>query len=257
MEHSRPELSVIIPAYNEEHRLPKSLDAITTWMQTVPFAVEVLIVENGSQDHTTEIAESYACRFSNIRVIHSSKGKGAAVRKGAMHSEGSYLFICDADLSMPIGEVEKFLPPYMMGYDVIIASREAPGARRYNEPRYRHLMGRVFNFIVRLLVVPGFQDTQCGFKVFKKEAAIELFPLQTIEDWTFDVEILYLALQRGYRVEEVPINWYYNPDSRVRPLQDTWHMLWNIFRIRWNALQGIYNRPPAPGLVAKRSTPNG
>ena len=239
----RPFLSVIIPAYNEEQRLPRSLDKIIAWTQTVPYAIEILIVENGSQDRTTAVAESYARQYPGLRVFHSAKGKGAAVQEGMTQGRGDYLFICDSDLSMPIAEVEKFLPPQLVGCDVAIGSREAPGAVRYNEPSYRHLMGRVFNLIVRVMAIPGFQDTQCGFKLFKREAAHDVFRFQTITGWTFDVEALFIARRRGYRIAEVPINWYFNADSRIDPLRDTWRMFWDVVRIRINGLRGVYERP--------------
>ena len=251
----RPLLSIIIPAYNEEKRLPGSLDKILAWRQTAPYGVEILVVENGSRDATTAVAEAYARQHPDLRVLHSPKGKGAAVRVGMFEGRGDYLFICDSDLSMPIAEVEKFLPPRLIDYDVIIGSREAPGAVRYNEPEYRHLMGRVFNWIVRLLAIPGFHDTQCGFKMFKREAAHDVFADQTITGWTFDVEALYLARRRGYRIAEAPIHWYFDADSRVDPIRDTWRMFWDVIRIRINALRGIYGQlPPAPPqAVAKRS----
>jgi dolichyl-phosphate beta-glucosyltransferase len=236
-----PKLSIIIPAYNEECRLPNTLKKITAWMQTITFVVEVLIVENGSRDRTAEIADSYARHFDNIIVLHSSKGKGAAVREGMLHGKGEYLFICDADLSMPIAEIENFLAPCAAGYDIVIGSRETPGARRYNEPFHRHLIGRVFNAIVRVLVVPGFNDTQCGFKLFQREVARDVFRRQTISGWTFDVEVIYLALRYGYRVAEVPINWYFNPDSRISILQDTWQMFYDLVRIRLNGWRRVYD----------------
>ena len=245
---SEPLLSIIIPAYNEEHRLPQSLDAIVEWMKTAPYQVEVIIVENGSTDRTTEVAEAYARAHPNIRVIHSEKGKGAAVRAGFYAGRGEYLFMCDSDLSMPITEVEKFLPPQLNGYDVAIGSREAPGAHRFNEPAYRHLMGRVFNFIVRTLAVPGFSDTQAGFKMFTREAAMDIFPYQTIDGWTFDVEALYIAQKQGKKIVEVPINWYFDEDSRVDPLRDTWRMFWDVISIRLNDRRGLYDgEPPRPG----------
>ncbi len=154
---------------------------------------------------------------------------------------GEYRFICDADLSMPIEEVSRFLPPEADAYDVAIASREVPGAIRYGEPAYRHWIGRVFNWLVRVITLPGLQDTQCGFKCFRAEVAEALFPLQTIEGWTFDVEILFLALRRGYHIIEIPIPWYYNPGSRVRIMRDSIHMLTDLFRIRLNAWRGRYD----------------
>lgn len=251
----RPLLSIIIPAYNEETRLPGSLDEILAWEQTVPYGVEVLIVENGSRDGTTAVAEAYAEQYAHIRVLHSAKGKGAAVRAGMLDGRGEYLFICDADLSMPIAEVEKFLPPQLVGYDIAIGSREAPGAVRYDEPEYRHIMGRVFNFIVRVLAIRGFHDTQCGFKLFEREIARDVFARQISDGLAFDVEALFLALKEGARVAEVPINWYFDADSRVDPIKDTWQMFWDVIRIRLNDLRGVYNqRPPsAPQAVAKRS----
>lgn len=248
---ARPLLSIIIPAYNEERRLPQSMNKIVAWRQTVPFEVEILVVENGSRDRTTEIAEEFARRHPDIRVLHSAKGKGAAVREGMLLGRGDYLFICDSDLSMPIAEVEKFLPPQLVGYDVAIGSREAPGAVRYNEPQYRHLMGRVFNLIVRVLAIPGFQDTQCGFKMFKRETAHAVFPQLTYSGWTFDVEALFIAIKLGARVVEVPIHWYFDADSRVEPLRDTWHMFWDVVRIRWNSLRGLYNQPVVATLPSK------
>jgi dolichyl-phosphate beta-glucosyltransferase len=238
---TEPLLSIIIPAYNEENRLPRSLDQIVAYVQQQPEPMEVLVVENGSRDRTTEIAEGYAVQHPFIRVLHSQKGKGAAVRVGMMEGRGCYLFICDSDLSMPITEVRKFLPAMLGEYDVAIASREGPGAHRYGEPAYRHLMGRVFNLIVRILAIPGFQDTQCGFKSFRREVAKEVFAGQTMTGWAFDVEALFVALRRGYRVVAVPIHWYFDADSRVDPLRDTWRMLRDVMRIRINGWRGVYD----------------
>ncbi|MGQ9490479.1 MAG: dolichyl-phosphate beta-glucosyltransferase [Anaerolineae bacterium] len=235
-----PLLSIIIPAYNEEKRLPRSLDKIVAFVQQQLEPMEVLIVENGSTDRTTEIAEAYAARYPFIRVLHSPKGKGAAVRAGMMAGRGRYLFMCDSDLSMPIEEVRKFLPPVLNDYEVAIASREGLGAHRYGEPVYRHIMGRVFNLIIRVLAVPGLQDTQCGFKSFRREVAREIFALLTMDGWAFDVEALFIALRRGYKVIPVPINWYFDADSRVRPLHDTWRMVRDVLKVRVNGWRGVY-----------------
>ncbi len=237
-----PLLSLIIPAYNEERRLPRSLDKIIAFVLEQPEPMEVLIVENGSTDRTTEVAERYAASHPFIRVLHSQKGKGAAVKAGMLEGRGRYLFICDSDLSMPIAEVRKFLPPVRDDYDAAIASREGPGAHRYGEPAYRHLMGRVFNFIVRVLAIPGFQDTQCGFKSFRREVAREVFAEQTMTGWAFDVEALFITLHRGYRVVAVPIEWYFDADSRIDPLRDTWRMVRDVLRIRLNGWRGVYDR---------------
>jgi dolichyl-phosphate beta-glucosyltransferase len=237
-----PLLSIIIPAYNEESRLPKSLDQIVQFIQQQTAAMEVLVVENGSVDRTTEVAERYAAQYPFIHVLHSQKGKGAAVKAGMLAGRGRYLFICDSDLSMPIEEVSKFLPPVLTDYDVAIASREGPGARRYGEPAYRHLMGRIFNFIVRVLAIPGFQDTQCGFKSFRRNVARDVFPSLTMTGWAFDVEALFIALRRGYKIVAVPINWYFDADSRVDPIPDTYRMVRDVLRIRLNGWRGVYDR---------------
>jgi dolichyl-phosphate beta-glucosyltransferase len=243
MGESEPLVTIIIPAYNEEARLPRALDQILAYMERQAAPVEVLVVENGSRDGTTAIAEEYAARHPGIRVLHSAKGKGTAVKAGMMAGRGRFLFVCDSDLSMPIGELDKFLPPALPDYDVAIGSREGPGAHRFNEPAYRHLMGRVFNLVVRALAIPGFADTQCGFKSFRREVAREVFARQTMGGWSFDVEALYIALRRGYRVVAVPINWYFDADSRVRPLHDTWRMVRDVIRIRLNGRRGLYDRP--------------
>lgn len=244
-EAPEPLLSIIIPAYNEEHRLPRSLDQIVSFVREQPETMEVLIVENGSSDRTTEVADGYASQHSFIKVLHSGKGKGAAVRVGMLAGKGRYLFMCDSDLSMPIVEVRKFLPPVLANYDVAIASREGPGAHRYGEPAFRHLMGRVFNLIVRVLAIPQFQDTQCGFKSFRREIAREVFVDGAMDGWAFDVEALFIALQRGYRVVSVGVNWYFDADSRVNPLKDTWRMLRDVMKIRLNGWRGAYVRRAA------------
>jgi dolichyl-phosphate beta-glucosyltransferase len=238
-----PLLSIIIPAHNEENRLPASLEKVLAFVRSQAYASEIIIVENGSSDRTAEIAYQAAEDNSLVRCIQEAHaGKGLAVRSGMLAAEGEFRFICDADLSMPIEEVNRFLPPQSPSYDIAIASREVPGAIRYGEPAYRHWIGRIFNWLVRVITLPGLEDTQCGFKCFRAKAALDLFPDQTIQGWTFDVEILFLAMRRGYRVIELPIPWYYNPGSRVRLAKDSLQMLSDLFRIRWNAMRGVYER---------------
>jgi len=242
-DEDRPFLSIVVPAYNEEARLPASLQAIAAFVEQQSYAVEVVIVDNNSTDSTHTIAQEFASEQPYMRVLfEKTQGKGAAVRTGMLAARGQYRFICDADLSMPIEEVQKFLPPQLSGYDIAIASREAPGAVRYNEPWYRHLMGRVFNTIVRLFAVPGFQDTQCGFKMFRDAVAEDVFPLQTMNGWSFDVEVLYAAQRRGYKIVEVPINWYYKDNTRIHPIHDSIDMFVEVFKIRRNGLRGMYSR---------------
>jgi dolichyl-phosphate beta-glucosyltransferase len=242
MKNSTPLLSIIIPAYNEGNRLPTTLPEVAEFVQAQPYMAEIVVVNNNSRDNTRAIADEIAAKFPFIRVLNEPiQGKGAAVRAGMRAGAGEYLFIADADLSMPIEEVNKFLPPCIENYDVAIGSREAPGAVRYHEPEYRHLMGRVFNFIVKVLAVPGFQDTQCGFKSFHRTAALDLFTHQTIDGWAFDVELLFIARRRGYTIVEVPIDWYYRANSRISPLRDAVNMLREVLRIRLNGWRGRYN----------------
>jgi dolichyl-phosphate beta-glucosyltransferase len=234
-------LSITIPAYNEEKRLPDSLPRIIQFVQQQEYSIEVIVVDDGSTDRTADIVREFQKQAPFITLLQVDHGgKGHAVRAGMMQAHGEYLFLCDSDLSMPIEEVTKFLPPALDGYDLAIASREIEGARRYDEPGYRHLMGRVFNLIVRLLAVRGIQDTQAGFKCFRRDAARQLFPLQTIDGWGFDVEILFIAQRHGKKIVEVPINWYYKNRSQVRPIQDTYNMFREALKVRLNAWQGRY-----------------
>jgi glycosyltransferase involved in cell wall biosynthesis len=238
-----PLLSLVIPAYNEgkPDRLPKSLNDIVAFVAAQNFPIEVIIVNNNSTDDTLQIAEEMAAKYPYISVVtEATQGKGAAVRTGMLRAQGEYLFICDADLSMPIGEVLKFLPDQAGDYDIAIASREAQGARRIGEPEVRHIMGRVFNLIVQIIAVRGLSDTQCGFKCFRREIAQALFPLQTLNGWAFDVELLFIAQRRRYRIIEVPITWYYRQHSKIKPLQDSINMVLETLKIRRNGWRGLY-----------------
>jgi dolichyl-phosphate beta-glucosyltransferase len=236
-----PFLSVIIPAFNEERRLPTTIEKVLAYLQAQSYSSEVLIVENGSQDSTFQIAQGYAEQHANLRVIREQqRGKGLAVKRGMLEACGEYRFMCDADFSMPVTEINRFLPPAQTGFDILIASREAPGAVRYNEPAYRHFVGRVFNAMIRLIALPELQDTQCGFKCFRNSVAEDVFRLQTLRGWSFDVEVLFIAKQRGYRIAELPIPWYFNPDSHVDVVRDSIQMALDLFRIRLNGLRGEY-----------------
>ena len=240
---TKPLLSIIIPAYNEEERLPRALETISAFLAKQSYQAEILVVENGSRDRTLEIARQYETQLGNLRVFHeNARGKGLAVKRGMLEAHGVYRFICDTDLSMPIEEVNRFIPPEQNGVDVVIASREAPGAVRYDEPAYRHYIGRVFNTMVRLLALPGLQDTQCGFKCFRDEVAESVFSLQTMPGMAFDVEALFIARRLGYDISEIPIPWYFDADSRVRLVQDSMKMALDLLSIRRNARQGLYDK---------------
>ncbi len=237
----RPLLSIVIPAHNEQGRLPPSLEKIDAFLETQPYEAEVIIVENGSTDRTVEVSQEFARTHPYVRVIEAAvRGKGLAVKVGMQAAKGEYRFICDADLSMPIEEITRFLPPHVDGYDVIIATREGKGARRVGEPEYRHLIGRINNLIIKVMALRGFEDTQCGFKMFSRHAAEDLFEVQQMTGIGFDVELLFIAQRRGYKILEVPITWYFDPDSRMRMVGDSMHILVEIWQIRRNWLQGVY-----------------
>jgi dolichyl-phosphate beta-glucosyltransferase len=236
-----PFFSLIIPAHNEEHRLPDTLNQVAAYLKAQPYEFEVLVVENSSTDNTLAVAQAFAAQNPQVRVLQiTQRGKGLAVKRGMLEARGEYRFMCDADLSMPITEIGKFIPPALTGYDIVIASREAPGSIRYNEPIYRHLGGRGINLIIRLLALPGLQDSQCGFKCFTARAADDLFRVQTLDGWSFDIELLFVARMRGYRLTEVPIHWYFQSESKVHAVRDALRMLGDIFTIRRNARRGLY-----------------
>lgn len=240
-----PFLSIIIPAHNEELRLPRSLRQVFAFLEKQSYSAEVIVVENASSDRTLELAHDFALHQSNLIVLHEERaGKGNAVRRGVLEARGEYRFICDADLSMPIDELKNFLPPILTGFDVAIASREAPGAVRYNEPPYRHWGGRAINLAIRLLILPGLNDTQCGFKCFRAEVAEKLFRQQSLSGWSFDIEILYLARRKHMKITELPVHWYFDANSKVSALRDALRMISDIFRIHRNALRGKYDLKP-------------
>ena len=228
-----PFLSIILPAHNEEQRLPQTLLEIDQFISEQSWKVEVVIVENGSLDRTLEIAREYASSHTNVVVIHEDRpGKGLAVKQGMLAASGNYRFFCDVDLSMPIDQIPRFLPPVLTSVDIAIGSREAKGSIRYNEPFYRHFIGRLFSYVVWFLVLPGINDTQCGFKCFTAAATQKLFPLQTVHDWAFDVEILAIAKKMGYKIVEVPIPWYYSPQSKVNVLRDLLQTTRDVLKVR-------------------------
>lgn len=214
---------------------------VLRFLEGQSFTYEVIIVENGSVDKTFDVAQAFARKHKNVRVIQSERGKGAAVKRGMLEAQGEYRFMCDADLSMPVEEIGKFIPPALEGFDIAIASREAKGAVRYNEPAYRHYGGRGINFIIQTLILPGLNDTQCGFKCFRADVADNIFGLQTLHNWSFDIELLYIARKRRYRIHEIPIHWYHHPDTKINALRDAMQMIKDIFRIHANARSGMYD----------------
>jgi glycosyltransferase involved in cell wall biosynthesis len=237
-----PLLSIIIPAYNEELRLPGSLEKVVGYLGRQSYAVEVLIVENGSSDRTLQLARDWAARYPFIRALSETvRGKGHAVRSGILQARGEYRLLCDADLSMPIEDIARFLPPELSDYDVAIGSRYHPQSELIDFPPHRQVVGRFFNTLARCLVLPGIRDTQCGFKCFRGPTAHALFQHQRVPGFAFDVEVLHLARHWGLKIVEVPIHWRYEANTRVRVLRDSWRMARDLCRIRWG--QGLPERP--------------
>jgi glycosyltransferase involved in cell wall biosynthesis len=226
-----PFLSIVLPAHNEETRLPRALGQAFAFLENQNYSSEVIVVENGSSDHTLEVAQKFTRNFPSLYVLHEDQpGKGRAIRRGVL----------EVDFSMPVEEINRFLPP-ACNCDIAIASREAPGAVRYEEPPFRHFTGRVFNFFIRTLVLPGLQDTQCGFKCFRAATAKDIFCFQTLLGWSFDVELLAIARHRGYTITEVGIPWYFNTDSKINILRDSARMFFDLLTIRRNARRGVYD----------------
>jgi dolichyl-phosphate beta-glucosyltransferase len=255
-------LSIVVPAYNEERRLPETLNEILAYLDQQPYRSELIVVDDGSTDRTAALVEEHATRHADLRLLRlDHRGKGFAVRAGALAARGEYVLLCDADLATPIEEWEKLHRRFAAGYSVVIGSREGLGARRLGEPWYRHLMGRVFNIIIRLVALRGIQDTQCGFKALRQPVAADLFQrVQIYGDnaptvhgpavTAYDVEMLFLADKRGYRIAEVPVLWRYGTETKVNPLRDSLRCLRDVLRVRWYALRGRYQGLDAPLSVA-------
>jgi len=251
----RPFLSVVIPTYNEEKRLLGTLENVVSYLARQEYTSEVIVVDDGSADRTREIARSFITQHSGqprVRLIENDhRGKGYTVRTGMLAGEGKYILFTDADLATPIYEVGKMIGSLESGSDLAIGTREGIGATRLNEPFLRHLMGRVFNLLVRLISGLKFHDTQCGFKGFRREVAHDLFSRVKLYGANakrirggavtgFDVEVLYLAFQAGYRIEEIPVRWQYGAESKVNPLLDSARMFRDVIKVRWMAIKGMY-----------------
>jgi glycosyltransferase involved in cell wall biosynthesis len=241
MDEPRVSVSIVIPAFNEEPRLGATLDDLTGFLGRQPWTWEVRVVDDGSSDGTCLVVQDRARRDAHIVLQREPhRGKGGAVKAGLMAATAPFRFICDADLSMPVTELPRFLPPKLTGFDVAIGSREGHGARRIGEPLRRHLAGRVFNYAVQRLSVAGIEDTQCGFKMFTAAAVETIFPLVTVNGWAFDIEVLSIARARGLRIVEIPIEWHYRRESQLKLLRDGVSMFRELIRIRARARGGAY-----------------
>jgi dolichyl-phosphate beta-glucosyltransferase len=235
-------VSIVIPVFNEGRRIVQTLESIHTALPSLVPNWDVRVVDDGSSDDTAARVEAFAT--TNNRVVlqrEPHRGKGAAVRAGMLGSTSDLRFMCDADLSMPLKELPRFLATVPAHADIAIGSREGAGARRVEEPIYRHYMGRLFNAIVQAGAVSGIEDTQCGFKLFSADAANRVFSRATIDGWAFDVEALAIARRHGLRIVEIPIEWRYGELSRVAIVSDSLRMVRDVCRIRLNASRGRYD----------------
>jgi len=229
------ELSVIIPAYNEEKTLESTVDEVRTYLTGLGISFEIVIVDDGSGDATFSVAEALSERLPSVRICHyrPNRGKGCAVRTGMLEARGRRCLFTDADGSTPIDELPALMSALDGGCAIAIGSRATRGAVRIiHQPYYRELGGKILNLVIQLLAVPGIKDTQCGFKLFTRQAAQAIFSRSFIDGFSFDVEALYLARRLGCKVAELPVHWTHREGSRVRPLLDGLRMLRDIARIR-------------------------
>jgi dolichyl-phosphate beta-glucosyltransferase len=248
-----PVLSVVIPAYNEARNLRNTLDHTWSFLASRPYSTELLIVDDGSEDSTAEVVREFAQPRANIRLLTIQHGgKAAALRAGMLAAKGDLIVFSDADLATPLHYVDLFRDAVQRGCDVVIGSREGKGAERIGEPSYRHLMGRGFNLMVRLLLLPGIQDSQCGFKLFTREAVQAILgksllythldgPVQGPRVTAYDVELLVVAKRCGFRICGMPVVWTYGKGSKVNPARDTWTNFRDVLTVKWNDVRGRYN----------------
>lgn len=235
--------SIIIPAYNESQRIVPTLDRILTYITEQAWDAELIVVNDGSRDDTAKIVQRYVERNPVIRLVENpgNRGKGYSVRNGMLNARGELLLFSDADLSSPIEEAPKLFRAIEDGTDVAIGSRwlrsELQTAR---QPLHRQLFGRVFNLALRIILGLKFKDTQCGFKAFTRSAARSIFPLQRIERWGFDPELIFLARKQRLRIVEVPVKWAHDEGGRINPLRDGLRMFVEVLKIRWNSMTGKY-----------------
>ena len=242
---SHPGLSIVIPAYNEGLRIERALDQTLTCIEDQKWDAELLVVDDGSSDNTRAIVELWMKHHRRLHLIRNSanRGKGYSVRNGMLQAAGEIVMFSDADLSAPIVEAELLVAAIQAGADVAIGSRWLDRKRQtVQQPLYRQFLGRCFNLITRTVMGLPFEDTQCGFKAFRREAAQVIFRLQTIERWGFDPEILFIASKLAFKIKEVPVTWGHDDRSRISYLKDGGKMLQEIGVIRYNALAGRYTR---------------
>ncbi len=237
-------ISIIIPAYNEEKRLPNTLDKINEFINENNLKTEIIVVNDCSIDKTADIVKNYMSKNDKIRLINNEKnmGKGFCINRGFSEAKNDIVLFSDADLSTPIEFLIPFIKNHEMGYDIVIASRAIKGAeKKVKQPFIRDIMGKIFNLLVKIILGLNINDTQCGFKSFKNKVAKAIFAKQTIFDFGFDPEILYIAQKKGYKIKEYPVDWYNSEGTKVKAIKDSFKMLIALFKIKSNYKKGIYN----------------
>ncbi len=237
-------LSIVIPAYNEEKRIGRTLEKIIGYLKTKDYECEIVVVDDGSTDSTREMIRKFEGMDSRLSVIENKigKGKGYSVRRGMLETRGKFALFSDADLSTPIEEIEKLIYWLEKDYDIAIGSRVLPDSQvEIHQSFLRESMGKIFNKIMNLIVCTGFNDTQCGFKCFKRHVVNKVFGKQRINGFAFDVENILIAMQHGFRIKEVPVRWLNSPYSKVSVMRDPVLMLYDLFRIKFNSFTKRYN----------------
>jgi dolichyl-phosphate beta-glucosyltransferase len=252
--------SIVIPAYNEGARLGATLEKVLDYVHAQGWNAEVIVVDDGSRDNTADLVRGFAEKEPILRLVENpgNRGKGYAVRNGMLNARGKVVVFSDADLSSPIEEMPKLLAALASGADITIGSRwlRAELQTRRQSP-HRQLFGRVFNLLLRIILGLRFKDTQCGFKAFTRQASQTILPLQRIERWGFDPEILFLACKFGFRVEEVAVLWGHSGDTRIHPVVDGARMFWEMLRIRWYDLTGKYDAGSVAAAKTVKTLPSG
>ncbi len=236
-------LSVVIPAFNEEGRIEKSIRGIEKFLVQAGYPFEIIVIDDGSLDGTWSLLTNLSQKIPHL--IHhrndKNEGKGYSVKRGVLLARGKFILFSDSDLSTPIEEITNLLPWFDKGYDIVIGSR---GLKQSNiiihQALHRENMGRVFNWLVRLLLLPDFKDTQCGFKCFKQETVSEIFIRQTVFGFCFDVELLFISKLLGYKIKECPVRWINSPNSKVHTIKDPFFMIKDLIKIKLNHVNGKY-----------------
>ena len=253
-----PTYSIVIPAYNESARLGASLEKVLAYVHAQGWDAEIIVVNDGSRDNTGEIIRTFARKDPMVKLVENpgNRGKGYSVRNGMLHAAGRFIVFSDADLSSPIAEAGKLFAALSSGADVAIGSRWLQTDLQIRrQPLYRQILGRIFNLALRLSLGLQFADTQCGFKAFKRTAAQAIFPLQKIERWGFDPEILFLARKLGFKVQEIPVVWGHSGGARINPVVDGAKMFQEMLRVRWYAITGEYDASRSVHCEGRSSVP--